>query len=135
MGVHAIVDGDWGGDELQLSAVLLARPGVRVLGATAVFGNTALDQVVENARDILHFLGPTASPVHAGARGPSDSAPLAGDQADGGNGLGNVRLAPSPAPRAAQGAVDFLLEQLRAHEPGTIVVTATGPLTNIAAAI
>ena len=135
MGVHVIVDGDWGGDELQLSAVLLARPDVRVLGATAVFGNTGLDHVVKNARNILHLLGATGVPVHAGASGPSDSAPLAGDHAHGSNGLGDVRLAPSPAPHAAQGAVEFMLEQLRAHDPGTIVVTAAGPLANIAAAI
>jgi purine nucleosidase len=132
---HVIVDGDWAGDEMQLAAVLLADPGVWLLGATAVFGNTTLEQVVENARRILHFLGATEVPVYPGAAGPRDSAPLAGDGAHGSDGIGNVRLPPSPAPRPAQGAVEFILEQLRRHDPGAITVTASGPLTNLAAAI
>ncbi len=135
MAGKVIVDGDWGGDEMQLSAVLLAWPEVRVLGATAVFGNTDHDQIVENARNILHFLGAADVPVHPGARGPSDSAPLRGDDAHGSNGMGNVCLDPSPAPRLEQGAVDFILGQLRKNDPGTITVTASGPLTNIAAAV
>lgn len=32
-----IIDGDWGGDEMQLAAVLLAHPqSIGVIGATAV---------------------------------------------------------------------------------------------------
>lgn len=45
-----IVDGDWGGDEMQLFAILLAHPDyVDVLGATCVFGNTSHWLVLENA--------------------------------------------------------------------------------------
>ena len=131
-----IIDGDWGGDEMQLAAVLLANPDrVQVLGATCVFGNTDHDQVVENARDIMHFLRSANIPVYPGAKGPSDSEPLEGDRAHGSDGIGNVNLDKSPVPYEAQQSVDFILEQLRSNEPGTVTITASGPLTNIAQAI
>lgn len=131
-----IIDGDWGGDELQLAAVLLANPSrVQILGATCVFGNTHHEQIVENARNILHFIKASSIGVYPGAKGPSDSVPLEGDGAHGSDGIGNVNLEKSPVPYESTQAVDFILEQLRQHPPGTITITASGPLTNIAQAI
>ena len=135
--MQVIIDGDWGGDEMQLAAVLLAHPEhVEILGATCTFGNTDHAQVVRNALNILHFL--KADPkleVHPGALKPSDTDLLPGDGAHGGDGIGNVDLPPSPHQPSKQQAVDFLLEQLRSHDPGTVTITASGPLTNIADAL
>jgi purine nucleosidase len=130
-----IIDGDWGGDEMQLAAVLLAHPEkVQVLGATCVFGNTHHDQVQENARNILHFLKAAHVPVYPGAKGPSDSPPLDGDGAHGSEGMGEVSLARSPAPYETTAAVDFMLHALRTQPEGTVSITASGPLTNLAEA-
>jgi purine nucleosidase len=130
-----IIDGDWGGDEMQLATVLLANPDkVDVLGVTCVFGNTHHDQVVENARNILKFIKAENIKVYPGAKGPSDSPPLEGDGAHGSDGIGNVNLEKSTVPYESKQAVDFILEQLRENEPGTVTITASAPLTNIAEA-
>ncbi len=131
-----IIDGDWGGDEMQLATVLLAnQTKVQILGATCVFGNTHHDQVVENARNILKFLKAENIKVYPGAKGPSDSPPLEGDGAHGNDGIGNVNLEKSTVPYESKQSVDFILEQLRQSDPRTITITASGPLTNIAEAI
>ena len=130
-----IIDGDWGGDEKQLTAVLLAHSeDVDILGVTCVFGNTDHNQVVQNALDILHFLNASHLPVHRGADRPSDQDALEGDGAHGANGVGGVILPRSPKKAQEKTAVDFILDQLRTREPGTVTITASGPLTNIAQA-
>jgi len=131
-----IIDGDWGGDEMQLAAVLLASKKVDVIGATAVFGNTTHDQVFKNAGDILHLLNANNIPFFPGAQGPGGvSLPEEGDGAHGANGVGGVNLEPTPAAPQKTDAVDFILETLRNRPAGTVTITATGPLTNIALAL
>lgn len=131
-----IIDGDWGGDEMQLAAVLLAHPHkAKILGATCVFGNTGHDQVVHNALDILSFLKGENVPVYPGAKQPTGMPLAEGDNAHGDDGVGGVKL-----PRAARDAEtlpakDFILDMLICEQPGTVTISATGPLTNIAAAI
>lgn len=131
-----IIDGDWGGDEMQLAAVALAHPAsFKILGACAVFGNTALPQVTQNALDILSFLNAPSLAVYEGTAGPSGGPPLEGDDAHGANGLGGTVLPHASTKSSAQKAVSFLLETLRAQPPQSVIVTATGPLTNIAEAL
>lgn len=131
-----IIDGDWGGDEMQLAAVLLAHPDkINVLGATCVFGNTDQAQVVRNAGKILQFLGAPHIPYYPGAKGPRGETPPEGDNAHGDDGIGNVHLAETATPPQDMHAVDFILETLRRERAGTVTITATGPLTNIAMAI
>ena len=128
-----IIDGDWGSDEMQLAAVLLAHPErADILGATAVFGNASHHYVLQNASDILHFLKAGHVPVYPGAKRPSDSTGFEGDGAHGNTGLGHATLAPSPVPPKQQDAADYILDTLR-HEPArSVTITATGPLTNLA---
>lgn len=135
MSHKVIIDGDWGGDEMEVAAVLAAhKDEVEILGATCVFGNTHHDQIVENARDLLFFLKLHHIPVYRGERTPSDSAQLEGDNAFGGNGLGGVKLERSPLPYEEKHSVEFILEQLRQNDAKTITITASGPLSNIAKA-
>lgn len=131
-----IIDGDWGGDEMQLAAVLLGNPDkVRVLGATAVFGSTPLGQVVVNAGRILHLLGAHLIPYFAGAAGPTGGAALEGDNAHGEDGLGGTALPASPRHREMQDAVSFIVQTLNEQPEKSVTITATGPLTNIAQAL
>ncbi len=130
------MDGDWGGDELQLTAVLLAhRNKVKIVGASCVFGNTTLDNVVRNALDVLYFLQAGNIPVYVGAAAPSGSDPQQKDHAHGRNGIGNVELARSPFAPQTEAAVDFILRTLREADKFTVTITASGPLTNIAQAL
>jgi len=60
---------------------------------------------------------------------------LEGDGAHGSNGIGGVELPISPSQVQTQHAVDFIIQTLLDNPEGTITITATGPQTNIAAAI
>ena len=129
-----IPDGDWGGDELQLITTLLASPEIEIAGVTSVFGNTTGPQTFLNGRNILHLLKASHIPVYPGANWPSEAAPQEGDGAHGDDGIGGVKLAESPAPKQTKTAVDFMLDQLKKSPEGTVTLTASGPLTNIAEA-
>ena len=129
-----ILDGDWGGDELQLITPLLASPEIEIAGVTSVFGNTTGPQTFLNGRNILHLLKASQIPVYPGANRPSEAAPQEGDGAHGDDGIGGVKLAASPAPKQTMAAEDFILEQLKKSPEGTVILTASGPLTNIAEA-
>ncbi len=51
-----IVDEDWGGDTMQVIAVLAAHPeAVSILGAKTVFGNASHEYVLKNAGALLCF--------------------------------------------------------------------------------
>ena len=132
-----IIDGDWGGDEMQLASVLIANPDqVEIVGATATFGNARHEHTFENGRNILHFLKASHIPCYPGALCPTGvkEQPI-GDGAHGLTGLGNVELAPSPAARETTQAVDFILKTLKNNPPHTVTITTSGPLTNIAQAL
>lgn len=131
-----LIDGDWGGDEMQLAAVLLGNQDqAQVIGATAVFGNAPLPQVTRNAGAVLRFLGAPDLAYYAGAAGPTGQPPLAGDNAHGADGLGGTPLPEPLRPAEAQSAVDYILDVLAREPAGTVTLTATGPLTNIAQAL
>lgn len=128
-----IIDGDWGGDEMQLATVLLGNPDqVEVLGATCTFGNVSHSNVYENAKRILHFLKADRIPLFKGATAPTGrDEPLLGDGAH-----PVLSFLPEPEHRQEQedSAVDFILKTLSENQAGTITITASGPLTNIAEA-
>ena len=132
---RVIIDGDWGGDEMQLAAVLLAHhDDVTVLGATAVFGNAAHSDVLRNAGDVLSLLNAEDIQYHPGAEGPTGRQPLAGDGAHGANGVGGILLPQTTSEPQHKHAVDYILETLKSEPRGTVTITATGPLTNVAQA-
>lgn len=131
-----ILDGDMGGDEMQLMAVLLAHPDkVELLGATSVFGNADHEQIFENGRDLLHFLRRPDIKCYPGAVGPTGGPRKEPDGAHGWDGKGGAKIDASPAPRETKQAVEYILETLRNNPPGTVSITASGPLTNIAQAL
>lgn len=133
-----IVDGDGGGDEAQLLAVLLARPEeFNVLGTTAVHGNTDHDQVLENFGSILRMfrLDLRISYFPGAKMQLGDSEPLPGDGAHGDDGVGGVQLSKARVPPSRQQAADFILQTLRENPENTVTLTATGPLSNIAQAL
>lgn len=112
-------------------ALLLVRS---VLGAdlrlvSAVSGNVPVDVALENTRRVLHLAGGSDVPVFRGAAAPLVAEPVAALRVHGEDGLGGVRLEPSPAPRA--GGMDELRAALR-REASTLALLATGPLTDVA---
>lgn len=131
-----IIDQDWGGDTMQVVAVLSAHPeAVSIVGATAVFGNTGHAQVLKNAGAILRFLNAEDVPYFPGAHYPSNSQLLGGDGAHGDDGMGGVVLPPATVAPQRKDAVDFILDTLKSEPPQTVTIIAAAPQTNIAKAI
>ncbi|XXG93893.1 Uridine nucleosidase 1 [Hypoxylon texense] len=124
-------------------AILLAayHPGIQLLGISTVHGNASLEKTTKNALSVLAAIGKQdAVAVHAGAAHALVRAPThAPTDIHGESGLDGTSLLPPADPQrtaaAYQGpsAVDAMASALRACEPGTAWVAATGALTNVAA--
>jgi pyrimidine-specific ribonucleoside hydrolase len=126
-----ILDCDPGHDDAF--AIMLAVSHLEVLGITTVGGNSPLEKTTINALKILEVLGRRDIPVHAGHASPLVVPLVTAPMFHGESGLDGPVL-PFPATPAAPGhAVDFIIDTAMATEGVTIV--ATGPLTNVAAAL
>ncbi len=117
-----IIDTDIGDDidDAFALALVLASPEVEVLGITTAWGDTA-----RRARLVDRFLSETGHcdvPVAVGVPTKTGQTFTQGNWAN----VSKIREHPP--------AVDFLLQQIRAH-PGEITLIAIAPLTNLAAAI
>jgi inosine-uridine nucleoside N-ribohydrolase len=93
-------------DDALALLYLLGQPSIALRGVTTCFGNAGLPAVLRVTRRLLENAGHPGLPLLAGAAAPG--------------------LAATPAAR-------FLVEATAA-EPGRLVILATGPLTNLAAA-
>lgn len=126
-------DTDLGVDDAVALLVLHRLPQLDLKGISAVAGNAELEHTFRNARDVCH-LADIAAPVYPGAERPLfvplRTAPLV----HGVNGVGEVELSPSPAPRETKPAWDALYEAAEAAG-GDLQVIAVGPLTNLAIAL
>jgi purine nucleosidase len=130
-----ILDTDPGVDDALALLYLRARPDLRLLAITTVFGNADVETTTRNALWLRARLGLSA-PVHQGAdaplirpRGPS---PV---HVHGANGLGDIELSgPTPPPADPGLAYEKIVDLIRAH-PGLVTLVAIGPLTNLALAL
>jgi purine nucleosidase len=131
-----IIDTDPGLDDVvAILLALAASEELEVLGLVAVAGNLPLAQTEHNARRVCELAGRPDTPVYAGCARPL-MRPLAIAYAIHAETSRDRLLLPEPTrPLQAQHGVDFLIEKLRAAEPGAITLCALGPLTNIAVAL
>ncbi len=126
-----ILDCDPGHDDAF--AIMLAVQNLDVLGITTIGGNNTLDKVTTNALKTLEVLGRSDIPVHPGHSVPMVAPLVTAPQFHGESGMDGPDL-PEPTARPAnQHAVDFIVETVMNNDDVTLI--ATGPLTNIAAAI
>jgi uridine nucleosidase len=118
-------------------AILLAlrSPELEVVGLTAVFGNSPVENTAQNARRILEIAGFGRVPAASGAARPLvRTHHRAPPYVHGADGLGDSHLPPPRDPPLATPAAQFIVEQVRA-QPGEITLVALGPQTNLALAL
>ncbi len=131
-----IIDTDPGQDDAVAILLALASPEeIEVLGITAVAGNVPLELTAKNARIVCELAGRTDIPVFAGCDRPLKRPLVTAEHVHGKTGLDGPVLPDPQMPLTDGHAVDFIIETLRAHEPGTVTLCPLGPLTNIATAL
>jgi len=126
-----LLDCDPGHDDAIALLLALASPEVKLLGVTTVAGNQTLDKTTANAIRVLEFVGRGDVPVAAGADRPLVRPQYVASYVHGETGLDGPDLPAAQAEPLDRHAVDFLADQVRAHDGGVTLVP-TGPLTNVA---
>ncbi|WP_271947450.1 nucleoside hydrolase [Ruegeria faecimaris] len=130
-----IIDTDPGQDDAVAILLALASPDeIEVLGITAVAGNVPLELTAKNARIVCELAGHTQTPVYAGCDRPLERPLITAEHVHGKTGLDGPVLPDPQMPLSEGHAVDFIIDTLRAHEPGSVTLCPLGPLTNIATA-
>lgn len=130
-----IIDTDPGQDDAVAILLALASPELEVLGITAVAGNVPLALTQKNARIVCELAGRPDIPVFAGCDAPIKRPLVTAEHVHGKTGLDGPKLTDPTMPLQDQHAVDFIIETLRTHSPGTVTLCPLGPLTNIATAL
>lgn len=123
------LDCDTGIDDALAIGLLLAHDDVRLIGIGTVNGNTTAVQAAANTAGLLALAGRADIPIAVGVGERRDEA----RHVHGDNGVGGVTLPAGGAddPRTAAG---MLVDLAREHA-GALHVLATGPCTNLAAAL
>jgi len=132
-----IIDTDPGQDDAVAILTALASPDeFEILGIVAVAGNVPLAHTERNARRIVELAGRPEVPVFAGCTRPMVTRPrVGGEHVHGRTGLDGADLPEPTVALQAQHGVDFIIDTLRAAEPGSVTLCTLGPLTNIAMAL
>ncbi|MCI2393321.1 nucleoside hydrolase [Aliiroseovarius sediminis] len=130
-----IIDTDPGQDDAVAILLALASPeDIEVLGITAVAGNVPLELTAKNARIVCELAGKPDTKVFAGCDRPLRRDLVTAEYVHGKTGLNGPVLPDPKMTLQDQHAVDFIIDTLRAHDPGTVTLCPLGPLTNIATA-
>ncbi|MEW9918727.1 nucleoside hydrolase [Marimonas sp. MJW-29] len=130
-----IIDTDPGQDDAVAILLALASPEeIDVLGITCVAGNVPLPLTSKNARIVCELAGKPDVKVFAGCDRPLGRELVTAEHVHGKTGLDGPDLPDPTMPLADGHAVDFIIDTLKSHEPGSVTICPLGPLTNIATA-
>ncbi|MDR3495463.1 MAG: nucleoside hydrolase [Ancalomicrobiaceae bacterium] len=131
-----IIDTDPGQDDSVAILIALGSPHeLEVVAIVSVAGNVPLWRTTENALKVTDLAGRPDVPVYAGCARPMRRQPITAEHVHGTTGINGVDLAPASRPAQDQHGVDFLIDTLRASEPGEITLCVLGPITNVAMAM
>ncbi len=131
-----IIDTDPGQDDAAAIMLALGSSGeLDVLGITAVAGNVPVALTSRNVRVICELCNRRDVKVFAGADKPLVRQLVTAEHVHGKTGLDGPVVEEPTMPLQTQHAVDFIIETLLSHEPGTVTLCTLGALTNIALAL
>lgn len=127
-----IIDTDTASDDAVALIMALRSPDIDVRAITTVAGNVEVGQATQNALFTAELCNANV-PIYKGAAKPLVRELEIADWFHGQDGLGDRGYVPSGRRAASEGAVDALIEMVRAT-PDVEIITL-GPLTNIALAL
>ena len=129
-----MIDVDTGIDDAFALLYACASPRARLVGVSTVAGNVDLVSATRNTSAVLALARRAEVPVWPGCAAPLLRAKHDATQFHGASGLGYAELpAPAVEPSPTH-AIDAILAATNA-EPAALTLAATGPLTNVAAAL
>ena len=129
-----ILDCDPGHDDAIALLLAHGSPDVELVAVTAVAGNAPVERTIRNALSVARVAGLAGIPFAAGASRPLVRRAQYAPTIHGDSGLeGPELLEPAAAPDPRH-AVQLIIDEVMAHEPGEITLVPTGALTNIALA-
>ena len=130
-----LLDCDPGHDDAIAMMLAWGSPEVELLGITTVGGNQTIEKVTRNALSVATAIGLCDVPIARGCAHPLVRPAEIASDFHGGTGLDGAALPEPAVPLDRRHAVDLIIETVMAHEPGTVTLVPTGPLTNIAMAV
>ncbi len=132
--IPLIIDVDTGIDDAFGLLYACAAAHARILGVSTVAGNVDLVRATHNTRAVLALIRRADIPVWPGCASPMLHAPTDASVVHGVSGLGYAVLPDPTGDDDAANAIDAIVAHAHALR-GELVLVATGPLTNIAAAL
>lgn len=130
-----IIDTDPGQDDAVAILLALASPEIEVLGIVAAAGNVPLALTAKNIRKVCELAGRRDIKVYAGCEGPMEGSLFTAEYVHGASGMDGADLPEPTMPVEEKPGVDFLIDTLMAHEPGSVTVCTLGPMTNLGTAL
>ena len=134
MAIPCILDCDPGHDDAIAILLAAAHPALALRAITTVGGNAPLDKVTLNARRVCTLAGIRDVPIAAGAEGPAGGTLEPAADVHGESGLDGPELPTADVALDARRADELIADALAAAS-APVTLIATGPLTNIAAAL
>lgn len=130
-----ILDCDPGHDDAIAMILAAGNPAIDLLGITTVGGNQTLSKVTHNTLSVARVARMSDVPVNAGCARPLVREVEVAEGIHGDSGLDGVELPEPISQIGSRHAVDYIIDTIMEHEPGTVTLVPTGPLTNIALAV
>jgi len=132
-----VIDTDSGVDDAVAIVLAAGAPEVDLLAITTVAGNAPVGECTRNCLLLTELLRPDDPPIVAeGAAAPLAKELLTAPEVHGPDGLGGeLGSLPPPILAASPATADEVMIEVARRYPGEVVLVATGPLTNVAAAL
>lgn len=132
---RVVLDCDPGHDDAMAILLAAASPAIRLEAITTVAGNQTLEKVTLNALRICSVAGIRDVPIAGGRDRPLRREPIVAGEIHGASGLDGVDWDEPTVEADPRDGVDLLVERALADEREPLTIVATGPLTNVAAAL